>query len=162
MIRPVESALYCTVYSHTVHYSTLHSQYILLYSTEESVLYWMLSLPARLGGLGIFDPTYMAESQYHNSIYILTPLISSLCSQDLSVPMSSILDEIRVRKREVGSNNTKNIAFNLKASLTDPSLKHCFGSHGRERCLNLAQCSAYIYKNMVLLCIREILEMPFA
>ena len=87
----------------------------------------LLSLPARLGGLGIFDPTFMAESQYHNSVYmyILTPLISSLCSQDSSVPMSSILDEIRARKREVGSNNynhTKNITSNFKA---DPSLKHC-------------------------------------
>ena len=70
----------------------------------------------------------MAESQYHNSVYILTPLISSLCSQDPSVPMSSILDEIRARKREVGSNNynhTKNITSNLKASLTDTSLKRC-------------------------------------
>ena len=59
----------------------------------------LLSLPARLGGLGIFDPTHMAESQYQNSVYILTPLISSLCSQDSSVPMSSILD-ISVQEKE--------------------------------------------------------------
>ena len=114
-------------------------------SSVSNTIRSLLSLPARLGGLGIFDPTCMAESQYQNSIYILTPLISSLCSQDPSVPMSSILDEIRARKREVGSNNynhTKNIASNLKASLTDTSLKQ-FGSHGREMCLNLAQCSAY-------------------
>ena len=80
----------------------------------------LISLPARLGGLGINDPTKVARQQFENSSRVSSALTSNLCQQHYMCN-----DEIR-RSQEQAKNeihlknqkSTLDFADNIRAKLT--------------------------------------------
>ena len=56
----------------------------------------VLSLPARLGGLGIIKPLLTAVSQYKSSLFTTSPLVSRLLHQS-QYSMADITQKIRCR-----------------------------------------------------------------
>ena len=80
----------------------------------------LISLPARLGGLGIQDPTKVAKQQFENSSMVSSPLTSNICQQRYTCN-----DEIRrsqeQAKNEVHRNNRKStleFAETIRAKLS--------------------------------------------
>ena len=87
----------------------------------------LFSLPARLGGLGLTNPIREADTQYHDSISILSPIVESIVMRN-QTPIFTLLYESQIRKNKVKSNHRAhfNTLFsNLYESFSDPSLKRC-------------------------------------
>ena len=87
----------------------------------------ILSLPVRLGGLGIRDPITESAQQYNDSTFILSPLINAF-SESTSMSINSIVSEISSRKAQVRQNHKEKLnstITSLHDSITDSSLLRC-------------------------------------
>ena len=86
----------------------------------------ILSLPVRLGGLGVINPIRKAATSYTDS-YILSPIVESIVMRN-QVPIPTLLAESLGRKNEVKSDHRaycNSLFSTLFESLSDPSLKRC-------------------------------------
>ena len=87
----------------------------------------LLSLPFRLGGLGLTNPIREADTQYHDSISILSSIVESIVMRN-QTPIFTLLSESLICKNKVKSNHRAhfNTFFsNLYESFSDPCLKRC-------------------------------------
>ena len=79
----------------------------------------LLALPCRLGGLGIIDPTNVADAEYTASKEVTAPIVKALLNHEGSYTFQTLADQqsavadIRKRKR----NYLSSIADQLKTSL---------------------------------------------
>ena len=55
----------------------------------------LFSLPAHLGGLGLTNPIREADTQYHDSISILSPIVESIVMRN-QTPILTILYESQI------------------------------------------------------------------
>ena len=69
----------------------------------------ILSLPVRLGGLGIRDPITESAQQYNDSIFILSPLINAISESTSTLSINSIVSEISSRKAQVRQNHKEKL-----------------------------------------------------
>lgn len=84
---------------------------ILLQQYNHDRLRKVFSLPAKLGGLSIFDPTFIASKEYEYSVLATKPLTELILSQQLSFEGSNTKQDIRRAKESITL--SKNLAFKL-------------------------------------------------
>ena len=65
----------------------------------------MLALPARRGGLGIFNPVDTCKLSHASSKYICAPLVQMVTDQDRTLNPLELLDKIRQLRQEVDIKN---------------------------------------------------------
>ena len=87
----------------------------------------LLSLPARLGGLGIVVPSIHLSSFYALSQQIAAPLIDQLLQQSPSCPLT-IYEGMYQSKREVGASHHNDLITFARSfpELFSPSLRRSF------------------------------------
>ena len=90
----------------------------------------MISLPTRLGGLGILNPLSTADSQFNSSLIITAPLVSSIILSS-NESISTILADISQRKADVRKDRR------LQLSTLAQELYSIFPS-SLQRCLDVA------------------------
>ena len=87
----------------------------------------ILSLPTRLGGLGICDPLSQSADHYSDSTFILSPLIDTIIHKG-DAPISLICSEVAENKKTVLRNHQCALCdqvSSLRNTITDPSLLRC-------------------------------------
>ena len=85
----------------------------------------LLSLPCRLGGLGIVNPTIIADSQFGASIKITNPLKDLITKHSLTAQLpdvTSIKNKIHIDRRTAHKERANAIRTHLS-----PSLQRCNG-----------------------------------
>ena len=90
----------------------------------------LLSLPVRLGGLGIIDPSLNSDYHFSSSVMITDPLVSLMCLQSFTYPVTAIT-EILQRKLHV-RNGRKTVLSNMALEL------HSSLPKSLQRCLDVA------------------------
>ena len=88
----------------------------------------ILSLPVRLGCLGIRDSITESAQQYNDSTFILSPLINAIPESTSTLSINSIVSEISSRKAQVRQNHKEKLnstITSLHDSITDSSLLRC-------------------------------------
>ena len=75
----------------------------------------LLSLPVRLGGLGIIDPSLNSDYHFSSSVMITDPLVSLICLQSFTYPVTA-MTEILQRKLHV-RNGRKTVLSNMAQEL---------------------------------------------
>ena len=77
-----------------------------LIKRDASAVEWdMLALPARRGGLGIFNPVDTCKLSHASSKYICAPLVQMVTDQDRTLNPLELLDKIRQLRQEVDIKN---------------------------------------------------------
>lgn len=91
----------------------------------------LLSLPARLGGIGLVNPTTSSCSQHQASIGISPPLKEQILAQNNYYSMDCIDSQVeaKVEAQKRQRNSAKDLATTLRAS----------SSHSLQRAMDLAQ-----------------------
>ena len=87
----------------------------------------ILSLPTRLGGLGIRDSLSQSADHYSDSTYILSPLIDAIIHKG-DAPISLICSEVAENKKTVLRNRQSALSDQVSSlwnTITDPSLLQC-------------------------------------
>ena len=79
----------------------------------------LLSLPARLGGMGITKPTEEAAIASANSMYVSDPLVRLVARQEFALDPTALLDQIKKLRRDVDRRNDERHAQKRKVVLTD-------------------------------------------
>ena len=79
----------------------------------------LLSLSARLGGMGITNPTEEAEIASVNSIYVSDPLVRLVTRQEFALDPAALLAQIKTLRRDVDKRNDERHARKRKVILTD-------------------------------------------
>jgi len=124
-----------------------------------SLLWQLLSLPIREGGLGIVEPSKIADYHYSNSIKVTTPLVSILTNKS-SISVLEADDVMLVAKRDVHHSNHTAIYDDIYKKLTT-SLKKCVDI-AREKDASSWLSAHPILKHTVMLYTNEHLLMQFA
>ena len=88
-----------------------------LFNQYDSKMRKLISLPAKLGGLGIFIPSDVTETEYAYSKTITAPLVELIIRQELSFdPLSSIGNKIKIAKSSIAAKKLASFKT-LQASL---------------------------------------------
>jgi len=69
----------------------------------------LLSLPIREGGLGLLEPSKVADYHYSNSFKVTAPLVSNL-THNSSVPILEVHDEVLALKQDTHCSNRKGVS----------------------------------------------------
>jgi len=90
------------------------------------VLRQLLSLPIREGGLGLMEPSKVADYHYSNSVKVTAPLVSLLTHKS-STSVLNVHDETLAIKQDVHRTNRKLMSDKFDATYTQltTSLKKC-------------------------------------
>ena len=121
----------------------------------------MLSLPVRLGGLGIKNPTVSACMGYERSYQTSKPLIEMLKHQcqDHILPVCLTVMALRREARSKMRAVESELALKLVQEV-GPDLQHSLNIAGRK--VRLTGCQPYPLNGMALCCIRVCFEMHSA
>ena len=89
----------------------------------------ILSLPVRLGGLGLglINPIRKVATSYSDSTYILFPIVESIVTRN-QAPIPTLLAETFGQKNKVKSSHSadyNSFSSTVFESLSNPSLKRC-------------------------------------
>ena len=83
----------------------------------------LLELPARLGGLGIMNPTKNAEVHHNSSLRITAPLTTLIlrqekgCSRDINVVQATIKKSVKSERRRVQTDEARSLHDELPPKL---------------------------------------------
>ena len=93
----------------------------------------LISLPSRLGGLGILNPLSTADSQFNSSLFITGPLVSSIILSS-NESISTILANISQRKAVVRKNRRLQLSTLAQElySVSPSSLQRCLDVAGEK------------------------------
>ena len=94
----------------------------------------LLSLPDRLGGMGIVNLHHEASAQYNSSLFINSPLFSSIIS-NTSVSIMDLLEEVSQQKNNVKADclaAIKLLVSELSNTISD-NLKRCLEAASEKR-----------------------------
>ena len=87
----------------------------------------LLSLPARMGGMGITKPTELNIIASTNSIYISEPLVRLIKRQEFALDPNDLLDRIKILRNVVDKanedGNLRKLDMILGSELATPALK---------------------------------------
>ncbi len=91
----------------------------------------VLSLTARLGGMGIPIPAKESTKQYDDSVYILSPLINSVIQKSVEsdVYINSIYDDVTTRRNQMKLQHQSllnNTLSDLRESIIDVPFGCCW------------------------------------
>ena len=69
----------------------------------------LMALPARLGGLGIIDPSHQSATQHNASMKITAPLVTLILQQSHSYPTEAKIEQIEAKNRARATQRRSNL-----------------------------------------------------
>ena len=66
----------------------------------------LLALPARLGGIGVINPTTLSDSAYSASKQISAPLYNLILNGSLDYTHAALTEQFTAKKKEKGSSTS--------------------------------------------------------
>ena len=118
----------------------------------------LLLLPARLGGIGVIDPTDLPEKQFHGSREMCSPLVKLITDQGGDV-LAALSEQVGIKQKlEKKRAAYLQVEALLKTSTLPPSLQRC-ATAAQEKGTS-AWLTAVPLGDTALPCIKESFVMP--
>jgi hypothetical protein len=87
----------------------------------------ILALPARLGGLGLFQPTEACKASHENSLLVSAPLVRLILRQEAELDPAALSDEIKAIRKQVDAETEEwhKAKYEALYAAASPEMKLC-------------------------------------